>query len=557
MSTNGTSSSEIASPRVGPGVVAADCTAEARATADAVLPLAESKHQPAPPAEARFVDAPDGQEKKEKQLVKALALHVVDCEGIEWKEFWRLMRCFGRCLARAETAASTEMLWRSKSPHEDDSQAPSTIARHVVSSRMPCLPSAILDATSNILGKLFLKDTPQVDRGDRVHRTYKAPAPVRVRIRDSRLSIDDSGKRGSSAVWIDFPILKSMTCTWAQEQRAAAATAKLAAELKRKSKKPTNAIDGKDEEDETGRLYVPSCVSLVPEKGVRHIRIKCIASGGSAIATLRQILRSENGHVPGDFQVLLQGRPTQKPKLMVKLAYRKPRPEVRPGGQPIGLVFSLSNALYAVAADGRSFSRPADELLAGRQTFAERQRRLQRGRRTATGGMVGHGRSRLYQQISGMRGKEAAWMAEKNWKLANDFQQWCRFVGGGYVYAAKWSADVEKLPKEVQSLVLHWGRADLLGKIKQKLEEIGVLSEQLDETSVRCPICADAPLLPWTPNRISHCPACEFTRERDYIRAVGVLEAGGVDVKPIVRKREAEFQAARKVIREAEARKNG
>lgn len=521
----------VVRPEVGPrGSISADCTAEARAEAvSASHPLAESKRDSAPPPDARR-DAAQVQERD----VHVVALHVVDCEGARWPDFLGGLRCMERCLARASTIASTRMHVQRTNPAQEEIVSLGTVAWRTLAERMPCLPSACADACSRPASKLANKEHEKVMRGDRSLRTYHAPTPLRVRARAFELSGD--GK----VVWIDMPLRKAATCAWALEQVVKAEEAKRKAEAKEKARKPGTDPPKVDE------VYVPRCLELVPADGkTLHVRLKCIADGPSAIATMRRVLREKDGYRHLDALLFFQGGPTQKPKLMLKLAYSHPRPDKREG-QAAAAVLSFSHAIYAVAADGRSFSLPAEGLIDARKAFYERQRRIKKGSRTTIGGACGHGHKRFDRRIESTRHRESAWIAAQNWNIANDLARWCADLNVNYVFGAEWTSDVSDLPKEVQPLVLRWSRADAFNKIQQVLQRNGRTFEKVVEPEVRCPICSEAPQLPWTPNRVSHCPCCGYARERDYARCVCTLDACGVDVKPVVRQREREFQAARK-----------
>jgi hypothetical protein len=298
------------------------------------------------------------------------------------------------------------------------------------------------------------------------------------------------------------------------------------------------------------------CKDIIPGDGSPHrISPHCIANGGNAIATLHKLFDPTSNYTHRDLALTIQGGKTQKPKLMARLSYTHPKAQMKSSGQTAGVVMSLSNALYAVAEDGRSFSRPAEGLMDHIHAAQARMSRIRRGLRTAIGGCVGHGRGRLYRSIEESRSREAKWTDAENWRIANDLARWCEYAGVRRIVAARWTKNVADLPREVQKIVLRWPRAALLSetaasssKCEQVLARTGIEVVFSDEPECRCPICSDAPLLPWTPNRVAHCPSCGYERERDYARCVCLLDANDVDVKPVIRKREAEYQAAKTAL---------
>jgi hypothetical protein len=385
---------------------------------------------------------------------------------------------------------------------------PATVVRRMLVERMPCVCSYVVDCVSQNVGSRFAKVYTKIASGQMSLPTYRVPAPLRIRERG--VHVTGNGHE----VYIEIPWRTNRLCTLATDRKL-------------------------------------PCAETASEKPVGWIQLRCIADGRSAIATARKIINGKDGFEHRDLALVFQ-----RGKLMAKLTYRCPLPAKVEGGQAAALVMSLRNALYAVAEDGRSWSAPAEPLIARRRRFSKEDARRKQALVYASKGARGHGRRRLFRALAGRRDREARWADAINWRLANEFAAWCARVGVTRVYASSWAEnDKQGKPSDVSraawALIHRWPREALLGRCGEVLNRQGRIVEKMEsEKECRCPICAKAPLLPWNESGVARCPECGYVRDRDYIRCVWVLDKAGIDVKPVVRETEAEFRRMKNQLQE-------
>jgi len=466
--------------------------------------------------------------KRDGKSIGSLDLHVVEVLGWEnagenasWEGFRSALRSGCSCLASAQTRVSTEM-WHT---HSMGSPEPlGTVAYRMAAPLLPCLPSCVVATTTRQQELSFRKTLPKIGRGAAVLPTFRSPAPYRI-------PLDNWGLAGKAPVAeITFPIRNARLCPRGQEYADRLAAGK---------------YEGPDQ--------VPLCARSVRAaedgKWVK-VRVRAIADGANAIATLRRLLEGRDGYERRSLMILpIEG----KKKIMAKMTFEHPKAALSAERTHVcAMVRGWTHLVYAVSDDGAAFKGfGADPLLRDRRRFSAERRTEQRKAKYASDGARGHGHDRLLREVERNRGKETRWARDANYRAAGEFSRWCAEHGIGHVVLADGVPHFgrrEKIPAELKDLLVRWPWFAIGQIVTQVLARDGVEVEEIPEPMLRCPVCDGKLELD---KQIARC-ACGYVRQRAYTRCVSLLVTSGHDVRPIVQMEEKALRSAQRRLRKAE-----